>query len=74
VDVHLAAGGTLTGSTEIVRGDAANPVPWPELLAKFRHLASRRLDPARVETVHESVLDIEGIDDVARLHDALSGS
>ena len=68
VVVRLRGGEELRAETRVVRGDAANPVDREVLREKFRFLAGRRLDAARVPEAERVLLAIDGVADTADLH------
>jgi 2-methylcitrate dehydratase PrpD len=57
----------LTATTTAVRGDAVDPVPDAELVAKFAALAAPVLGPAQARRVVEMVQEIETLKDVRDL-------
>jgi 2-methylcitrate dehydratase PrpD len=73
VEVRLRNGDVLRNETRIVRGDAANPVDRAVLLEKFRFLAGQRCDEAAVRTIHDGIMHIDDLEDVASLHGVLTG-
>jgi hypothetical protein len=58
----------------VVRGDADNPVPESEVLAKFEALAAPVLGERRAGQVAAAVLAIEDVKNVAHLGALLSTS
>ncbi|HSF05275.1 MAG TPA: MmgE/PrpD family protein [Methylomirabilota bacterium] len=71
VTVTLRDGRVLTATTAVVRGDAANPVPPAELVAKFRALAGDVLGPSGTERVMEAVDRLPELKDVRDLAERL---
>jgi 2-methylcitrate dehydratase PrpD len=67
VEVRLQDGRTLTGSTTVVRGDFADPVPAAEVVEKFVALASDVLGSDRARAVVEIVEQIDTLKDVRDL-------
>ncbi|MBI4607972.1 MAG: MmgE/PrpD family protein, partial [Candidatus Rokubacteria bacterium] len=67
VSVTLNDGRVLSGSTTLVRGDAANPVAADELVAKFTALAADVLGPARATEVVEAVKRLDSLKDAREL-------
>jgi len=67
VRITLRDGRTLEATTTVVRGDAANPVPAADVLAKFRGLSSPVLGDARARRVVEAVHEIDTRKDIRDL-------
>ena len=67
VEVRLRDGRTLTGSTTVVRGDFADPVPAGEVVEKFVALVSGVLGADRARAVVEIVDQVETLKDVRDL-------
>jgi hypothetical protein len=67
VEVRLRDGRTLTGSTTVVRGDFADPVPAGEIVEKFVALVSGVLGAERARAVVEIVDQVETLKDVRDL-------
>jgi 2-methylcitrate dehydratase PrpD len=67
VRVTLRDGRTLSRTTDVVHGDAANPRSREELVGKFTALASDTLGPARVREVVDCVAGLESLKDVRDL-------
>jgi hypothetical protein len=67
VRVELLDGRVLTRSAGVVRGDAANPVPTDEVIAKFLSLASGPLGSGRAREVIEAVNGVDGLKDIRDL-------
>jgi 2-methylcitrate dehydratase PrpD len=73
IDVKLRNGEVLNGETQFVRGDAANPVDRAVLLGKYRFLAGQRSGDDVIQAIHDRIMHIDQVEDVATLHDVLSG-
>ena len=67
VEVRLRDGRALTGSTTVVRGDFADPVPAVEVVEKFVALVSGVLGAERARAVVEIVDQVETLKDVRDL-------
>ena len=67
VEVRLRDGRTLTGSTTVVRGDFADPVPAGEVVGKFIPLVTDVLGADRARAVAELVDQVETLKDVRDL-------
>jgi hypothetical protein len=67
VRITLRDGRALTASTTVVRGDAVDPVPESEVVAKFAALTAPVLGDARARLVVEAVHEIETLKDVRDL-------
>ena len=72
--LSLRDGRVLEGETGVVRGDADNPVPESEVLAKFEALAAPVLGERRAGQVVAAVLAIEDVKNVAHLGALLTGA
>ncbi|MBI1848172.1 MAG: MmgE/PrpD family protein [Candidatus Rokubacteria bacterium] len=72
VTVTLTDGRTLSRSTRVVRGDAANPRPEEELVAKFLALAAPVLGEQRAANVVALTSRLERVGDVRELSALLS--
>ena len=72
--LSLRDGRVLEGEAGVVRGDADNPVPESEVLAKFEALAAPVLGERRAGQVAAAVLAIEDVKNVAHLGALLSTS
>ena len=70
--LSLRDGRVLEGETGVVRGDADNPVPEAEVLAKFEALAAPVLGAHRAGQLVAAVLAIEEVKNVAHLGALLS--
>jgi 2-methylcitrate dehydratase PrpD len=70
----LRDGRVLEGETGVVRGDADNPVPEAEVVAKFEALAVPVLGERRAGHVVAAVLAVEDVKNVAHLGALLSTS
>ena len=57
--VRTRAGRAFTGQQPVPLGDPANPVPEPDIRAKYRALAARRLAPETVRRLEEAVLALD---------------
>jgi 2-methylcitrate dehydratase PrpD len=73
VRVTLRDGRTLSRTTAVVHGDAANPRSREELVGKFSSLASETLGAARVRDVVDCVAGLETVKDVRDLTALLRG-
>jgi 2-methylcitrate dehydratase PrpD len=67
VRIGLRDGRTLSQTTGVVRGDAANPVSSEEVVAKFLSLASGPLGDGRAREVLEAVETVDALKDVRDL-------
>ncbi len=67
VKVALRDGRILEETTTVPRGDAENPVPPEELVAKFLELASPVLGPTRARRVVEAAHAVETLKNVREL-------
>jgi 2-methylcitrate dehydratase PrpD len=67
VRLALRDGRVLEETTTVVRGDAANPVPADDVLAKFLALASPVLGEPRARRVAETVHEVDTLKDVREL-------
>jgi 2-methylcitrate dehydratase PrpD len=67
VRIELRDGRTLSQTTGVVRGDAANPVPSDEVVAKFLALASGPLGERRAGEIREVVAGMDTLGDVREL-------
>ena len=72
VSITLKDGRTLSRSTTVVRGDAANPVTRDELVEKFTSLASEVLGRVRAEAVAETVERLDTVKDIRELTSLLA--
>jgi len=72
--LRLRDGRVLEGETGVVRGDADNPAPEAEVLAKFEALAAPVLGTRRAGQIVAAVLAIEDVKNVAHLGALLSPS
>jgi 2-methylcitrate dehydratase PrpD len=72
VRVVLSGGRVLEGATPVVRGDAANPAPREQLVAKFRALAEPVLGRGGAERLVVAVDGLESMPDVRELTAALA--
>jgi 2-methylcitrate dehydratase PrpD len=72
VTVTMADGAEYTSVIADPKGDYRNPVTQEELESKFRKLALRELDEARVERIIALVRNIQKVDDIGALF-ALTG-
>jgi len=72
--LSLRDGRVLEGETGVVRGDADNPAPESEVLAKFEALAGPVLGERRAGQVVAAVLAIEDVKNVAHLGALLTGA
>ncbi len=61
VDITLLDGTHIVHDQTFIRGDAAHPLAWEEILTKYRDNASMVLEPAAVE---RSITLIEGLERV----------
>jgi 2-methylcitrate dehydratase PrpD len=67
VCITLANGRVLEETATVVRGDAANPVPAEEVVAKFVGLAAPVLGEARARRVVHTVHELDTLKDVRDL-------
>ena len=67
ISILLSDGRQLSGTTAIVRGDAANPVPRQELVEKFLSLATDVLGSDRAQAVVEAVERLQELPNVRNL-------
>ena len=67
VRIALRDGRELEETVTIVRGDALNPAPAEEVVAKFLALASPVVGPARARRAVDAVNDVGALDDVRDL-------
>ena len=71
--LRLRDGRFLEGEAGVVRGDAENPVPEVDVIAKFESLAAPVLGDRRAGQVVAAVLAIEDVKNVAHLGRLLAG-
>jgi 2-methylcitrate dehydratase PrpD len=69
--IKLRDGRELTGETRLVRGDYGNRIPNDELLGKFEFLTRDILGQERTADVISVVSDLENLDDIRTLTEAL---
>jgi len=67
VEIVLTDGRTLSGSTRVVRGDFADPVPAAEIVDKFLALTTETLGRERARDVVRIVEQVETLKDVRDL-------
>ena len=67
VSITLRDGRTLVETTTVVRGDAANPVPAEDVIAKFRALSTPVLGELRARRVLEAIHEIDTRNDIRDL-------
>lgn len=67
VRLTLRDGRALEETTNVVRGDAANPVPAEDVTGKFLTLSSRVLGDARARQAVETIHEVEALKDVRDL-------
>jgi len=67
VRITLRDGRALAASTTVVRGDAVDPVPESEIVAKFIALASPVLGQTQAARVAEAVAEVETLKDARDL-------
>jgi hypothetical protein len=67
VRVRLKDDRVLTRSTGVVRGDAANPVPMEDVVAKFLALTSGPLGARRAREVLDAADGVDGLKDIRDL-------
>jgi hypothetical protein len=67
VRITLADGRVLSRRTNVVRGDAANPIASGEVVAKFHSLAGGRLGDARAREIVEIVDGVDRLKDIRDL-------
>ncbi len=67
VEIVLTDGRTLSGSTRVVRGDFADPVPAAEIVDKFLALTTETLGRERARDVVRLVEQVETLKDVGDL-------
>jgi len=67
VRIALRDGRALEETVTIVRGDALNPAPAEEVVAKFLALASPVVGPARARQTVDAVNDVGALDNVRDL-------
>jgi 2-methylcitrate dehydratase PrpD len=71
VTIHLEDGRSVRKEVEHPRGSPRNPMTREELLGKYRDCARRALPPVQVERSIDLLEDVEKVDDVRTLVDAL---
>jgi 2-methylcitrate dehydratase PrpD len=71
VTIHLKDGRSVRKEVEHPRGSLRNPMMREELLGKYRGCARRALSPEQVERSIAVLEDVEKVDDVRALVDAL---
>lgn len=74
VTVTLQDGTTLDETVEAGRGSEHSFASAEDVIAKFRKLASRRIDTAQVEAIVAHVMDAERLDSAAALVRLLAGA
>jgi len=67
VDVTLTDGTHIVQDQPFIRGDAAHPLSWDEILEKYRDNASVVLQPASVDRSIEIIQGLEGVPSVRTL-------
>ena len=67
VDVQLADGSRLTRTVESARGSETRFASDDEVIAKFRKLARRALEPARVDALCDAVLVLDDLADASEI-------
>ena len=67
VRIMLRDGRTLEETATVVRGDAANPVPAADVVAKFLALSAPALGEPRARRVVEAVHEIDTLKDIRDL-------
>jgi 2-methylcitrate dehydratase PrpD len=73
VRIALRDGRALEETVTIVRGDALNPAPAEEVVAKFLALASPVVGPSRARRAVDAVNDVGGLDNVRDLAGLCAG-
>jgi 2-methylcitrate dehydratase PrpD len=73
VRVVLRDGTEHAMRVDVPRGDPARPLSWDELAVKFRDCAGAALPAGDVDEALRLVERLEGLDNVSRLTEALSG-
>ncbi len=73
VRLVLRDGRTLEATTSVPRGDALNPVPEAEIVAKFVALAAPALGEARARHVVDAIRELERLKDARDLGTLLAG-
>jgi 2-methylcitrate dehydratase PrpD len=74
VDVVLTNGRTLRGRVDVPQGHPVRPISTEGVVAKFRTnagYAKRRLSEPAIERLIDCVMNLDGIDDVGALFDAI---
>jgi len=69
--IRLRDGRKLSGETKLVRGDYGNRIPNDELVGKFEFLTRDILGHEHTENVISLVSDLENLDDIRTLTEAL---
>jgi aconitate decarboxylase len=72
VEVHLTDGCILNDTVEAPRGSEHNFPSSADVVAKFTNLAGRAMPPAQVQRIAETVLDLDRLDEMGALVDALA--
>ena len=65
VNIRTKAGQTLSKEVIYPRGHAKNPLPEPDVLAKFHEFTAPRLDAARRSELINTLLNLDQVDDIA---------
>jgi 2-methylcitrate dehydratase PrpD len=71
VEIELE-GQSYTLSTGPYKGSARNPFTWDDVCEKFRRYAGQVIGAAQVSDIINSVADLEGVPDMARLAERVS--
>jgi len=67
VEITTRSREVYSGRTDFPRGDPENPADEAELIAKFRRMAISSRDEQTVNRLLESVMNLENVEDCARL-------
>jgi 2-methylcitrate dehydratase PrpD len=73
VTIYLRDGRVIGRRIEEPRGDPKNPVPWAEVVGKFRDCAGRSIPPYRVEQALNLLNNFDSMKDIRELGDILTG-
>ena len=72
VEVHLNDGSLLERTVEAPRGSERNFASKEQIVEKFETLAAHALPRTQVAALREAVLDLQNLDDSARLAELMA--
>lgn len=67
VVIKTRDGRTISGETDLMKGEPGNPMTWEELEFKFHELASVNMDQAARQQVLDLIHNLENVSDIRQL-------